>query len=694
MGFTSPTPIQQQAIPLLLEGRDIVASAQTGTGKTAAFVVPILQKLLKSPNTGLQCLILSPTRELAQQIDEQIFAIGYYSDIPSVTIYGGGDWGEQQKALERGVRIIVATPGRLLDLIKVRNIDFSKIEILVLDEADRMLDMGFIPDVRTIINRVPKQRQTLFFSATIHDKLKPLLDEFLTKPERISIAPNKAAKGVNQWLYFVDMELKAELIRFLMMDDRFPSSIIFTSTKRGADELARELRRKRLAVESIHGDRTQQEREVALAAFKAGKTRILVATDVLARGIDIEEVSLVINYDVPRELEDYIHRIGRTARADAKGDAITLVSYHDKRYLDPIRKAMGDQLVVLDVPQDLNPNRRPQRDDKAPPRERFESRSNQKAPIAEKPVVEKTVTATESTEKNEETASEAQPAPRRSRRQPAKKKTEKPATDDSAVAVDAQENTELESEKVVKPRSRRAPRKAKPVDDTSDTTKQKAPKESSASSKSDDEAKPDSRVESSDEGEAPVKRRRRRGGRNRRRRPDDTRTDANSADGDSKPETPVQSRGPAPERQQGNRPDSRRDDRRQNDDTTRHEPRPAPRTDNSDRQPKNERTDQRRPQPPRSDSRGPQRDDRQNRGQGQGQGRGRSDDRNRGPRYPSNRNERPSNLGVTHKLPVTNDLSSMSTSLKGNASKSKPSAAPEKKGVFGFIKKLFGKDDE
>jgi len=374
MGYSQATPIQQQAIPIVLDGKDIVASAQTGTGKTAAFVVPILQKILNSPDKGLQCLILSPTRELAQQIDEQIFAIGYYASIPSVTIYGGGDWGEQQKALERGVRIIVATPGRLLDLMKVRNLDFSNVEILVLDEADRMLDMGFIPDVRTIINRVPKNRQTLFFSATIHEKLKPLLQEFLVDPIRISIAPNKAAKGVNQWLYYCDFDQKADLVKFLMEDDRFPSCILFTSTKRGADELAKELRRKRLAVASIHGDRTQQEREEALAAFKAGSIRILVATDVLARGIDIEEVSLVINFDVPRELEDYIHRIGRTARADAKGDAITFVSPQDRRYFEAIKTAMGDKLVVLKLPDTIAGGRAPETSDAEPMRAQGQDR--------------------------------------------------------------------------------------------------------------------------------------------------------------------------------------------------------------------------------------------------------------------------------------------------------------------------------
>lgn len=353
MGYTLPTPIQQQAIPLVLEGNDIVATAQTGTGKTAAFVIPILQKLAASPNKGLQCLILSPTRELAQQIDEQIFAIGYYSDIPSVTIYGGGDWGEQQKALERGVRIIVATPGRLLDLIKVRNIDFSALEILVLDEADRMLDMGFIPDVRTIVNRLPKKRQTLFFSATMSDRLNPLLAEFLDQPSFITLSTNKAARGVNQWYYHVDHHKKPKLIAFLSKDERFNSIIVFCSTKRGADELSKELRRFNLPVASIHGDRSQLEREEALSAFKRGDIRILVATDVIARGIDIVEVSLVINYDVPRELEDYIHRIGRTARADSKGDAITFASHHEKRFLEPILKAMGDQLILLDIPAEL-----------------------------------------------------------------------------------------------------------------------------------------------------------------------------------------------------------------------------------------------------------------------------------------------------------------------------------------------------
>ncbi len=617
MGFTQPTPIQKQAIPLVLEGRDIVASAQTGTGKTAAFVVPILEKIKNSPNKGIQCLILSPTRELAQQIDEQIFAIGYHVDIPSVTIYGGGDWGEQQKALERGVRIIVATPGRLLDLMKVRNLDFSNIEILVLDEADRMLDMGFIPDVRTIINRVPKKRQTLFFSATIHDKLKPLLDEFLANPFRISIAPNTTAANVNQWLYFVDFDKKPDLVKFLMDDDRFPSCILFTSTKRGADELARELRRKRLAVTSIHGDRTQQEREEALAAFKQGNIRVLVATDVLARGIDIEEVSLVINYDVPRELEDYIHRIGRTARADAKGDAITFVAHQDKRYLEPIRKAMGDKLVVLNVPDHLagrpeeQQSERPSRDQDRGPR-----RDPRRQPRPSESV--QRATKTETDEKTAEVVAEGtvteteKPAPRgrNPRRKPDRQPTEK--ADDNQSVDTADKGSDVKTEPA-------------------------------ASADADGTAEP-----------RPA-RRRRRGGRNRRGRSSDT----ESRTGEQQSNPPAERKREQPE----GRPEQRRQ----------HPPR-------------EDRTDQRRPNPPR-EPREPRSDKPRD-----GGNRGPRDNRPGGNRRRDPRYDRPTNYGVTHKLPVTNDLSSMSTSLKDGKGASKPKAEEQKSGVFGFIKKIFGKD--
>jgi len=643
MGFTQPTPIQHQAIPLVLEGRDIVASAQTGTGKTAAFVVPILEKIRNSPNKGIQCLILSPTRELAQQIDEQIFAIGYHVDIPSVTIYGGGDWGEQQKALERGVRIIVATPGRLLDLMKVRNLDFSNIEILVLDEADRMLDMGFIPDVRTIINRVPKKRQTLFFSATIHDKLKPLLEEFLIDPFRISIAPNTTAANVNQWLYFVDFDKKPDLVKYLMQDEQFPSCILFTSTKRGADELARELKRKRLAVASIHGDRTQQEREVALADFKQGITRILVATDVLARGIDIEEVSLVINYDVPRELEDYIHRIGRTARADAKGDAITFVSHQDKRYLEPIRKAMGDKLVVLNVPdflagrpedhqtdrpahsQDRGPRRdtrRPQMPDRVEPK-------RAPASIVEKTDTIESVTREVAVDAGVETE---KPAPRRQnqRRRPDREHSEKDQ-------VKGSEPKEQEDKPVAASPMR--PRAAK--------------------SEGDITSEP-STAEAGETSEVKPARRRRRGGRNRRGR---------SSDAESR--TSEQQGNPPAERKrepQEGRPEQRRPNPPREDRTDQRKPNP-PREQREQREPRAPRSDK-----PRDGQRGP-RDNRQ------------GGNRRRDPRY-----DRPANYGVTHKLPVTNDLSSMSTSLRDGKSATKPKSEEQKSGVFGFIKKIFGKE--
>jgi ATP-dependent RNA helicase RhlE len=665
MGFTQPTPIQLQAIPLVLEGRDIVASAQTGTGKTAAFVVPILEKIKNSPNKGIQCLILSPTRELAQQIDEQIFAIGYHVDIPSVTIYGGGDWGEQQKALERGVRIIVATPGRLLDLMKVRNLDFSNIEILVLDEADRMLDMGFIPDVRTIINRVPKKRQTLFFSATIHDKLKPLLDEFLIDPFRISIAPNTTAANVNQWLYFVDFDKKADLVKYLMQDEQFPSCILFTGTKRGADELARELRRKRLAVTSIHGDRTQQEREEALAAFKQGNIRVLVATDVLARGIDIEEVSLVINYDVPRELEDYIHRIGRTARADAKGDAITFVSHQDKRYLDPIRKAMGDKLVVLNVPdflagrpEDQQVERPSHSQDRGPRRDTRRPQAPDRAATNELPVarIERAAKVDKVDKVADVVADEAvaeteKPAPRRQnqRRRPDKESADK---DQSTAA----EPMEIDAKPVAAKPAR--PRPVKKEDEVS--TGPSVAESSTAESGETSDVKP--------------ARRRRRGGRNRRGRSADTegRTGerpANPPREQREPREPREVREPQAPREA--RPDQRRPNL-----------------------PREDRTDQRKPNPPREqreprEPRGPQapRSDKPRDGQ-----RGPRDNRQGGNRHRDPRYDRPTNYGVTQKLPVTNDLSSMSTSLKDGKSAAKPKAEEQKSGVFGFIKKIFGKE--
>ncbi len=354
MGFEKPTPIQEACVPLIMEGRDVLASAQTGTGKTAAFAIPILHNLLekkKNSQEGIRALVITPTRELASQVDEAFFAIGYHTGLSTAKVYGGDDWSRQEKALNRGTNIIVATPGRLLDHIRIHDIDFSNLDFLILDEADRMLDMGFIPDITQIVSKLPKQRQTLLFSATIPPKIEQLARKMMDNPERVNMAPpNMAAEGVTQGMYYVEESDKLPLVLHLFEKEQWASAIIFMSTKRAVDKLTRELRKKGANVTSIHGDRSQAEREKALESFRKGEYRIIVATDVMSRGIDVDGISHIINFSVPHDVEDYVHRIGRTARADAKGDAITLVSGQDRRYMESIIRAMKSKINKLEVP--------------------------------------------------------------------------------------------------------------------------------------------------------------------------------------------------------------------------------------------------------------------------------------------------------------------------------------------------------
>ncbi len=354
MGFEKPTPIQETCIPLILEGRDVLGTAQTGTGKTAAFAIPILEKLSekkKQKQEGIRALVITPTRELAGQVDEAFFAIGYHTGLSTAKVYGGDDWSRQEKALNRGTNIIVATPGRLLDHMKIHDVDFSNLDYLILDEADRMLDMGFIPDITQIVSSLPKERQTLLFSATMPQKIVQLANKMMQNPERVNMAPsNKAAEGVTQGMYYVEERDKLPLVLHLYEKEQWPSAIIFMSTKRAVDKLTRELTRKGASVTSIHGDRSQAEREKALESFRKGEYRIIVATDVMARGIDVEGISHIINFSVPHDVEDYVHRIGRTARADAKGDALTLVSGQDRRYMENIIRAMDSEIKKLEVP--------------------------------------------------------------------------------------------------------------------------------------------------------------------------------------------------------------------------------------------------------------------------------------------------------------------------------------------------------
>lgn len=356
MNFSEPTPIQAQSLPLSLSGKNLIASAQTGTGKTAAFVLPILEKFKKTPTKNIKALILTPTRELALQIDEQIWALGYHAGVSSATVYGGGDWGKQEKALRDGVHIVVATPGRLLDHIRTKDIDFSGVEFFVLDEADRMLDMGFIPAVKTIVSRLPETKQSFLFSATITPRVESLANEFMKNYERINIATRTVAKNVEQSYYEIHHRAKRFLLEYLLKEEKWDSTIVFTKTKRDTAFLARQLHKSGFDVAEIHGDRDQAEREEALHRFRQGKASILVATDVVARGIDIDNVSHVVNYDVPKDGDDYIHRIGRTARANTSGNAVTLCSPRNRRLMEELIKVVGSDLVQKPLPDAVQTN--------------------------------------------------------------------------------------------------------------------------------------------------------------------------------------------------------------------------------------------------------------------------------------------------------------------------------------------------
>jgi ATP-dependent RNA helicase RhlE len=351
LGFTRPTPIQEQSIPAAMAGRDLLACAMTGSGKTAAFVLPILNRLLGKPRGTTRALILSPTRELAMQIHEHLEALAKHTKITSAAVFGGVGIRPQEQAFRRGVDVIVATPGRLLDHLQHPYADFSGLEILVLDEADRMLDMGFLPDIRRVLRKLPAQRQTLFFSATMPAPIVKLSQEMLQDPSSINLERKSApATGITQAVYPVPEDLKPHLFLELLKRGDVGSAIVFCRTKHRSNRLAEVLEQNGIPSARIHGNRSQTARTEALTGFKSGKYRVLVATDIVARGIDVEALEHVVNFDVPNMPEDYIHRVGRTARADATGDAYTLVSPSEERDLKAIERAIGKPIkrVVVD----------------------------------------------------------------------------------------------------------------------------------------------------------------------------------------------------------------------------------------------------------------------------------------------------------------------------------------------------------
>ncbi|WP_293776310.1 DEAD/DEAH box helicase [uncultured Oxalicibacterium sp.] len=354
-GYVHPTPIQAQAIPIVLKGRDVMGAAQTGTGKTAGFSLPIIQLLMAHANTSMsparhpvRALILTPTRELADQVADNVKAYCRHTALRSTVVFGGVDIGPQKIALRGGIEIVIATPGRLLDHVQQKSVNLSQTQILVMDEADRMLDMGFLPDLQRIINLLPKQRQNLMFSATFSPEIKKLAGSFLKDPVTIEVARSNATNdNVTQLIYKVEEEAKRDAVSHIIRERALKQVIVFSNTKLGASRLARQLVAEGVKASAIHGDKSQGERMQALEQFKSGEVEVLVATDVAARGLDIAELPCVINYDLPYNAEDYVHRIGRTGRAGAKGDAISLFSAKDDRLLVDIEKLTKQKFTPL-----------------------------------------------------------------------------------------------------------------------------------------------------------------------------------------------------------------------------------------------------------------------------------------------------------------------------------------------------------
>ncbi len=359
MGFEDPTPVQEQAIPLIMQGRDIIACAQTGTGKTAAFILPILNKLTMLPAklNYISTLVIVPTRELAIQIDQHLEGFGYFAPASSIAVYGGNEsaiWDKQRVAIQRGVDFIIATPGRLIQHIRMGYVRLDRVEHLVLDEADRMLDMGFYEDIVEIVNLLPAKRQTMMFSATMPNNIRQLAKKTLKDPAEVNIAISKPADNVLQAAYDVDESLKISLLSHLLKGkDHVKSAIVFASTKVKVKSIERSLVQEGLLASAIHSDLEQKEREEVLRQFKNRKFQLLVATDIISRGIDIEDIDLIVNFDVPNDPEDYVHRIGRTARAEADGVALTFINRKEKSLFQRIEIFLGNKIYRIPLPKQI-----------------------------------------------------------------------------------------------------------------------------------------------------------------------------------------------------------------------------------------------------------------------------------------------------------------------------------------------------
>jgi ATP-dependent RNA helicase RhlE len=356
MGYDQPTPVQISAIPAILDGKDIIACAQTGTGKTAAYILPVIQKVLEKGHHHVNTLIIAPTRELAVQIDQQAEAFSYFTGVSSMAVYGGGDgiaWEQQKRAIREGIDIVVATPGRLISHLATGDLKLDQLKHLILDEADRMLDMGFYDDILRIISHLPKQRQTLLFSATMPPKIRTLAGKILNHPEEISIAISKPAEGIRQLYYKVDDAHKLDLISHILGGESYKSVIMFASTRDKVRKLDSMMQKAGYPCKAFHSDLEQPVREEIMREFKNRKLQMLIGTDVLSRGIDVEGIDLVVNFDVPPDPEDYVHRIGRTARAERTGTAITFVNAEDNYKFRRISELVGDVITQMNNPDGI-----------------------------------------------------------------------------------------------------------------------------------------------------------------------------------------------------------------------------------------------------------------------------------------------------------------------------------------------------
>ena len=381
MRFEECTPIQEQSIPIILEGRDLIAVAQTGTGKTAAYLLPVLNELSegKHPEDAINCIIMAPTRELAQQIDQQMEGFSYFMPVSSVPIYGGNDgilFEQQKRGLTLGADVVIATPGRLISHLSLGYVDLSRVSYFILDEADRMLDMGFYDDIMQIVKFLPKERQTIMFSATMPAKIQQLANNILNNPAEVKLAVSKPADKIMQAAYICHESQKLGIIRTLFNDETLERVIIFASSKLKVKEVTKALRQMKLNVGEMHSDLEQSQRENVMLDFKAGRVKVLVATDIVSRGIDIDDIRLVVNYDVPRDCEDYVHRIGRTARANNDGVAITFVSEQDQGYFYKLEKFLEKDIYKIPMPSELGeaPEYKPRRENKFSKKGKFHHR--------------------------------------------------------------------------------------------------------------------------------------------------------------------------------------------------------------------------------------------------------------------------------------------------------------------------------